>query len=98
MITTQRAALAAIRRRGYLNYFSPSPAESWFSVGDEPGQDTTSMDEVVESTIAFRLIDAGKVCHAGSAKACCWYREQRQFAADHVQEVASGASPRCAAV
>jgi hypothetical protein len=83
MITTQAAALAAIRSLGYLNYFSPSPAESWFSAGHKPGEETTSEDDIIASAVAFTLIDTGQVRYAGSRDGCCWYREQRQFSADH---------------
>jgi hypothetical protein len=73
MITTQRAALTAIRKHGYLNYFNPSPAESWFVVADEAGTDT-DLDQEVDSAVAYRLIDAGKVTRAGSLGRVTWYR------------------------
>lgn len=84
MITTQRAALAAIRKHGYLNYFSPSPAESWYAVASEPGAEMTDLDQEVCGNAALRLIAAGKIRHEGSSERCAWYRcspnrQQRRF-------------------
>ena len=76
MITTKRAALAEIRRYGWLNYFAPSPGESWFSIGREPGADPAFEDEVVKSSTAWALIDAGALRREGGSNTVCWYREQ----------------------
>jgi hypothetical protein len=50
--------------RGYLRYFSPSPAARWFGIGNGPASTTTWTLRCTRS-IAYRLIDAGKVVMAG---------------------------------
>lgn len=75
MITTQRAALAAIRKHGYLNEFF-HPADGFFAVGAAPGITPGPGEEECEvaASIAWRLIDAGRLRREGGGEACAWYR------------------------